>query len=98
MGGNHITLDSRVSPLKTQRVNSYNESGLLGGVFPVSYSAAKAMSKVQSTGQPGEQQFETVGDLGGTTQASKNGELTISLRLQFLRNAHDYLVDYKEKL
>ena len=81
MGAAKVTLDSRVSPLKQR-----NESHLLGGLHPV-----------QSNNMPRTQLFESpIVTAEEAAFAATSEKVQVSLRVQFMHNAEDYLLSYKE--
>uniref|UniRef100_A0A7S3MJG9 Uncharacterized protein n=1 Tax=Favella ehrenbergii TaxID=182087 RepID=A0A7S3MJG9_9SPIT len=99
MGDAKVSLDNRVSPLKNR-----HESQLLGGLHPV--KTQWSPSKLTKNGSTGVAPFDlgmgkgTAGMLTAeeATMAATSDIVKVSLRIQFMHNAQDHLLSYREKL
>ena len=87
-----VSIENRVSPCKPLK------NRLLGGVYPVQ-NGMKKFNRVTPIGNGANILDTLVAPSAATVFTEpKEGEIKISLRLQYLRNATDYLLKYKEKL
>ena len=102
MGRAPVTIENRVSPCKPFKDTmslagaSQNSGGLLGGVFPVMKSRHNNPVVPMGAEADGIVASSTTGAAEMT--APKDGEVKISLRVQYLQNSTEYLLKYKQKL
>jgi len=95
MGKAPVTIENRVSPCKPFKdtlsmAASQKSTGLLGGVFPV---LKNTQNRVVPLGADGVVASSTTGAAEMTPP--KDGEVKISLRIQYLQNSTEYLLKYK---
>lgn len=83
MGEAKVTLENRVSPLKSYYMNGRQDSQLLGGLHPVAQKSSPLKLRKREGEEEDRGSFETV---------------QVNLRIQFLKNAQDFLLNYREKL
>ena len=95
MGGAEVNLDNRVSPLKLNRQGV--DTGLLGGLFgQMTTSRRKPINRVQPAKVS--ENFETRASVEEAALAAAGDNIRVNVRIQYMKNAQDYLNSYKEKL
>ena len=95
MGGAEVNLDNRVSPLKMNRQGV--DTGLLGGLFgQMTNSRRKPINRVQPAKVS--ENFETRASVEEAALAAAGDTIRVNVRIQYMKNAQDYLNSYKEKL
>ena len=95
MGGAEVNLDNRVSPLKLNRQGV--DTGLLGGLFgQMTTSRRKPINRVQPAKVS--ENFETRASVEEAALAAAGDTIRVNVRIQYMKNAQDYLNSYKEKL